>query len=70
MGGQEILTLCWVLVPDAEMIAPAYILLSMESVEYPPFFNIAFSREVARFFSYDPQAKLRKRKVIDFVPGK
>jgi hypothetical protein len=42
----------------------------MESVMYPPFFNVTFSREVSPFFSDDPQAELMKRKVIGFVPGK
>jgi hypothetical protein len=42
----------------------------MKSIIDPSLFDIALSGEVIRFFSYDPQAELTKRKIIDFVPGK
>jgi hypothetical protein len=42
----------------------------MKSVIDPPFFDIAFPREVSRFLYYNPQTELLKREVIDFVPGK
>jgi hypothetical protein len=68
--GQEILTSCRVLVPDAEMVFPAHILRCVKSVANPLLFDITLPGEVISFFSDDPQTELSKREVIDFIAGK
>lgn len=65
--GQEILVLCRVLVPDTEMVSPAYILWSMKSIANPLFFNVTLPREIVPFLSDDPLTELLKRQIIDFI---